>query len=404
MSFDSRALRRQFPLFARQPALHYLDNAATAQLPQAVLDALIAHETGRRANVARGAYPLAEEATEAYALARERVRRFLNAASAAEVVFTSGTTASINLFAHAFGARLGAGDEILVSEAEHHSNFVPWQQLAERSGARLRLLPLAADGRIDTARIEQFVSARSKLVAITHVSNVTGALTDLAAVVRAARAVGARVMVDGAQAAQHGAPDVQALGVDAYAFSGHKCFGPNAIGVLWVRSELLETLPPVFAGGGMVGHVSLAKTTYAEPPARFEAGTPPIAQAVGLGAALEWMASLPWREIRAHEERLGRCLLDALAAMPDVRILGPREMHERLPIVAFAVNGVHPHDLTQVLGDYGVCLRGGHHCAQPLHAAFGLEASARASLALYNDDADIDALLAGLDRARSMLR
>lgn len=404
MSFDSRALRRQFPLLAGQPALHYLDNAATAQLPQAVLDALIAHETERRANVARGSYPLAEDASEAYALARERVRRFLNAASVAEVVFTSGTTASINLFAHAFGARLAPGDEVVVSEAEHHSNFVPWQLLAERSEVRLRMLPLAADGRIDTARIEQFVTARCKLVAITHCSNVTGALTDLGAVLRAARAVGARVMVDGAQAAQHGALDVQALGVDAYAFSGHKCFGPNAIGVLWVRAELLETLPPVFAGGGMVGRVSLAKTTYAQPPERFEAGTPPIAQAVGLGAALEWMMSLPWREIRAHEERLGRRLLGALAAMPDVRILGPQEMHERLPIVAFAMHGVHPHDLTQVLGDYGVCLRGGHHCAQPLHAAFGVEASARASLALYNGDEDLDALLAGLEQARRTLR
>lgn len=404
MSFDYRALQRQFPLLAGQPALHYLDNAATAQLPQAVLEAIVAHESRRRANVQRGSYPLAEAASNAYAAARESVRRFLNAADAAEVVFTSGTTASINLFAHAFGVRLAPGDEVVLTEAEHHSNFVPWQLLAERQGLRLRMLPLAADGRIDTAHLEEFVTARCKLVAITHCSNVTGALTDLGAVLRAARAVGACVMVDGAQAAQHGPLDVRSLGVDAYAFSGHKCYGPNAVGVLWVRADLLATLPPVFAGGGMVGRVSLARTTYAEPPARFEAGTPPIAQAVGLGAALEWMMALPWGEVRAHEERLGRRLLEALGAMPDVRILGPTQMSERLPIVAFVMQGVHPHDLAQVLGDYGVCVRGGHHCAQPAHAAFGVEASVRASLAPYNGEADIDALLTGIEAARRVLR
>jgi len=404
VSFDPAALRRQFPLLAGDPELHYLDNAATAQLPQAVLDALVAHETHARANVQRGSYPLAEGATEAYERARESVRRFLNAGRADEVVFTSGTTAAINVFAHAFGARLAAGDEIVITRAEHHSNFVPWQLLRERRGAALRVLPLAGDGRIDLARLAEAVTARCRLIAITHASNVTGALTDLAAVVSAARAVGARVLVDGAQAAQHGPLDVQRLGVDAYAFSGHKCFGPNGVGVLWVRRELLESLPPVFAGGGMVGRVSLEETTFADAPARFEAGTPPIAQAVGLAAALEWMLSLPWAEIRAHEERLARRLLAALAGMDDVAILGPRETRERLPIVAFNLRGIHSHDLTQVLGDGGVCLRGGHHCAQPLHAAFGVEASVRASFALYNDDADIDALIAGLAAARRTLR
>lgn len=404
MSFDPAALRRQFPLLAGDPDLHYLDNAATAQLPQAVLDALVAHETRARANVQRGSYPLAEAATEAYECARESVRRFLNAGRADEVVFTSGTTAAINIFAHAFGERLAAGDEIVITQAEHHSNFLPWQLLRERRGAALRVLPLAGDGRIDLARLAEAVTARCRLIAITHGSNVTGALTDLAAVVSAARAVGARVLVDGAQAAQHGPLDVQRLGVDAYAFSGHKCFGPNGVGVLWVRRELLESLPPVFAGGGMVGRVSLEKTTFADAPARFEAGTPPIAQAVGLAAALEWMLSLPWAEIRAHEERLARRLLAALAGMDDVAILGPRETRQRLPIVAFNLREIHSHDLTQVLGDGGVCLRGGHHCAQPLHAAFGVEASVRASFALYNDDADVDALIAGLDAARRTLR
>ena len=404
MSFDPAALRRQFPLLAGDAWLHYLDNASTAQLPQAVLERLVLHETRTRANVQRGSYSLAERASEAYACARESARRFLNAARAEEVVFTSGTTASINVFAQAFGARLSPADEIVISAAEHHSNFVPWQLLRDRSGARLRMLPLTRDGRIDLAHLADFVTARCKLIAITHCSNVTGALTDIAAVRRAARAVGARVLVDGAQAAQHGAVDVQALDVDAYAFSGHKCFGPNGVGVLWVRAELLETLPPAFAGGGMVGRVSLEQTTFADPPARFEAGTPPIAQAVGLGAALDWMMALPWVEIRAHEERLARRLLGALGEMEDVSILGPRDTQARLPIVAFNLRDVHPHDLAQVLGDHGLCLRGGHHCAQPLHAAFGLDASTRASFAPYNDDADVDALLEGLAAARRILR
>ncbi|OFZ89900.1 MAG: hypothetical protein A2V78_05010 [Betaproteobacteria bacterium RBG_16_64_18] len=404
MSFDPAALRRQFPLLAGDARLHYLDNASTAQMPQAVLERLVSHETRTRANVQRGSYALAERASEAYAGARERARRFLNAARAEEVVFTSGTTASINIFAQAFGARLAPADEIVISAAEHHSNFVPWQLLRDRSGARLRMLPLTRDGRIDLARLADFVTARCRLIAITHCSNVTGALTDIAAVRRAARAVGARVLVDGAQAAQHGAVDVQALDVDAYAFSGHKCFGPNGVGVLWVRAELLETLPPAFAGGGMVARVSLEQTSFADPPTRFEAGTPPIAQAVGLGAALDWMMALPWVEIRAHEERLARRLLGALGEMEDVSILGPRDTQARLPIVAFNLRDVHPHDLAQVLGDYGLCLRGGHHCAQPLHAAFGLEASTRASFAPYNDDADVDALLEGLAAARRILR
>jgi cysteine desulfurase/selenocysteine lyase len=369
-----------------------------------VLDAVLAHETGRRANVGRGTYALAEQASEAYAFARERVRRYLNAGGAAEVVFTSGTTASINLFAQALGARLAPGDEVLVSEAEHHSNLVPWQLAAARSGARLRVLPVDAEGRIATRRLGEYVGARCRLIAITQASNVTGALTDLEAVRAAARAVGACVLVDGAQAAPHGPPDVQALGIDAYAFSGHKCFAPNGVGVLWMRAELAESLPPAFGGGGMVGRVSLDAATYAAPPARFEAGTPPVAQAVGLGAALDWLAALPWREIRAHEERLERRLLEGLAAMPNIRVLGPAQTRARLPIVAFTMQGVHPHDLTQVLGDYGVCLRGGHHCAQPLHAAFGVEASSRASLAPYNTDEDIDALLAGLAAARDILR
>lgn len=404
MDFDPRALRRQFPLLAGDPQLHYIDNAATAQVPQTVLDALVAHETRLRANVQRGAYPLAEQATEAYARARDAVRRFLNAPLTDEVVFTSGTTGGINLFAYAFGARLAPGDEIVVSQAEHHSNLVPWQLLAQRSGAQLRMLPVARDGRLAVARLAEVVGPRCRLIAVTHASNVTGAITDLAPFVAAARAVGARVLADGAQAAAHGEADMQRLGVDAYAFSGHKCFGPNAIGALWVRGELAETLPPVFGGGGMVGEVKFEASTYRAPPARFEAGTPPIAQAVALGAALDWMAALPWAEVRAHEQRLARRTLEALGAMDDITLLGPRDTVARLPVVAFTMRGVHSHDLVQVLGDHGLCLRGGHHCAQPLHEALGAETSTRASFAPYNDDGDVDALIAALDAARRILR
>ncbi len=404
MSFDPAALRRQFPLLAGDPTLHYLDNAATAQIHQSVLERLVAHETRARANVQRGSYPLAEGASEADWRARESARCFLNAPRAEEVVFTSGATASINVFAQSFGARLKPGDEIVVSAAEHHSNFVPWQLVAQRAGARLRMLPVAKDGRIDFSRLAEFVGPRCRILAITHCSNVTGAVTDFAPLVRAARAGGARVLADGAQAAQHGPLDVQQLAVDAYAFSGHKCYAPNGVGALWVTGELLETLPPVFGGGGMVGRVTLDETTFAAPPARFEAGTPPIAQAVALGAALDWMRTLPWAEIHVHELRLAARLIDSLAAMDDVALVGPRETKDRLPIVAFNLRDIHPHDLTQVLGDRGVALRGGHHCAQPLHAALGFEASARASFALHNDDADVDALLEGLDAARGILR
>jgi len=404
VSFDPADLRRQFPLLAGNTRLHYLDNAATAQVHHTVLERIVAHETRARANVERGTYPLAEQASEAYANARECVRRYLNSARADEVVFTSGTTASINIFAQSFGARLAPGDEIVVSAAEHHSNFVPWQLLRDSRGARLRMLALADDGRIDLSNLGDFVTPRCRLIAVTHGSNVTGALTDIAALRRAARSVGARLLIDGAQAAQHGPVDVRALDADAYAFSGHKCFGPNGIGVLWVRAELAETLPPVFAGGGMVGQVSLEKTTFAASPARFEAGTPPIAQAVGLGAALDWVMTLPWNEIRAHEERLTSRLLRALDGMDDAIVLGPSDTRARLPIVSFNIRGIHAHDLTQVLGDRDLCLRGGHHCAQLLHAAFGLEASVRASFAPYNDDADVDALLEGLATARRILR
>lgn len=403
MSFSAAKWRGHFPLLAAHRELHYLDNAATGQLCEAALDAVTRHELTHRANVLRGTYRLAEQADAAYENARRQVAAYLNAADAGEVVFTSGTTASINLVAHALGQGLKPGDEVALSLAEHHSNFVPWQMLRERRGIVLRFIPLAPDGRLDLSRLDETITPCCRLVAVTHASNVTGAITDLAPVVAAARAVGARVLADGAQAVQHGPVNVEALGVDFYAFSGHKAFGPTGVGVLWGRAEALAALPPFLGGGGMIGRVTAGETTYAPPPRRFEAGTPPIAQAVGLGAALDWLRAQPWTELNAHTQRLAQRLLDQLAVLPGLTFLGPRDMQQRLPIVSFDLAGLHPHDVCQVLDRHGVAVRGGHHCAQPLMDFFGVPGAVRASLAPCNDEADIDALLAGLREAMRKL-
>lgn len=403
MSFSPAQWRSHFPLLAAHPELHYLDNAASGQLCAAALEAVTGHELQHRANVLRGIYRLAEQADAAYERARRQVAAYLNAAAVEEVVFTAGTTASINLVAHAFGDGLEPGDEIVLSLAEHHSNFVPWQMLRKRRGVVLRFLPLAADGRLDLSRLGEVITPRCKLVTVTHASNVTGAVTDLTPLIAAAHAVGARVLVDGAQAVQHGPVDVQALGIDFYAFSGHKVFGPTGVGVLWGRAEALAALPPFLGGGGMIGRVTAEESTYAEPPRRFEAGTPPIAQAVGLGAALDWLRRQPWEDMHAHTARLAQRLLEALAVLPGLTFLGPRALRERLPIVSFHLAGLHPHDACQILDEHGVAVRGGHHCAQPLMDFFGVAGAVRASLAPYNDDADVDALLAGLKDAMRKL-
>ncbi len=404
MKFNPHEWRRHFPLLANHSRLHYLDNAATGQMCEPSFDAVTLHELTHRANVLRGTYRLAEQADAAYEQARRQVAAYLNAASADEVVFTSGTTASINLVAHAFGDMLQPGDEVVLSLAEHHSNFVPWQMLRERRGVVLRLLPLTDEGRLDLTRLGEVVTPRCKLAAVTHASNVTGAVTELAPLVAAARAVGARVLLDGAQAVQHGPVDVATLGVDFYAFSGHKAFGPTGVGVLWGRAEALAALPPFLGGGGMIGRVTVGETTYAPPPRRFEAGTPPIAQAIGLGAALDWLREQPWAAMNAHTERLAQRLLDGLAVLPGLTFIGPRDMAQRLPIVAFDIAGIHPHDACQMLDERGVAVRGGHHCAQPLMDHFGVQGAVRASIAPYNDEADIDALLTGLRDAIQRLR
>lgn len=407
-AFDADAVRAQFPIFSTAPAdgppLHYLDSGATSQTPRAVIDAVARFEAHGRANVRRGAHRLAETATIAYEDARATVARYLNAADPAEVVFTAGTTAAINLLAWSQGALLQPGDSVVISGLEHHSNIIPWQQLRDRVGIELRVLPVTDDGRIDLRALPQVVTGRCRLIALAHCSNVTGAVLDVAPVVAAARAVGALVCLDGAQRAPHGPLDVQALGVDFYCFSGHKTYGPTGIGVLWGRAALLDAMPPFQTGGSMIGRVTLERTQWADPPARFEAGTPPIAQAVGLAAALAWAAALDWPAALAHERRLTGRLLDGLAAVPGVRVLGPAGVQDRLGVVSFDAGAAHAHDVCQILDGRGVALRGGHHCAQPLMDRFGVVASSRASLAPYNTDADIDALLAGLDEALAILR
>ena len=393
--FDVAAIKREFPGLA-DPRLHYLDNAATAQMPEVVLGALRRFEVEARANVHEGVHRLGRAATAAYDEARNRVARFLHAYSAEEIIFTYGTTSSINLAAFSFGALLKPGDEILSSVLEHHSNLVPWQKLAERRGVVLRFLPMTGDGRLELDWLDSELTDRCRLVALTHCSNVTGAMTDVARVVAASRAVGANVLLDGAQRAPHGPVDVRRLGIDFYAFSGHKTYGPTGIGVLWGRRELLAAMPPFMTGGQMIDQVSLTDASFRAPPRRFEAGTPPIAAAVGLGAALDFMQALDWRAIQSHELRLTRRLLDGLAAIRGVRVLGPLDTHDRRGVVSFAVERFSAEQVCRHLDSHGVALRGGYHCAQPLLRAFGVDGAARASLAPYSLDDDVDALFTGL--------
>ena len=399
------ALRDQFPIFAAQPGpFHYLDNAATGQICRAAAEALWRFETTSRANVKRGVYRLADQATLAFQQARAQVAAYLGAADPDEVVFTSGCTLALNTAAHALSSRLRPGDEILVSQLEHHSNIVPWQMAAERTGAKIRAIPVTEEGRLAYDRLEEVVTPRTRIVAVTHASNVTGAVTEVGRLRDAADAVGALLVLDGAQRAPHGPIDVQALGCDLYAFSGHKMFGPTGAGALWGRKELLAELPPFLGGGEMIRRVEIERSTYAPPPHRFEAGTPAIGPVIGLGAAAAWLATLDWAALGRQELALTEAILDGLATLPGIRVQGPSGTQGRLGVVSFSVEGAHPHDICQMLDEVGVCLRGGHHCAQPLMDAFDLPATARASLAPYNDMADVAALIAGLDWAIARLR
>lgn len=406
MSFDVADVRRQFPILSADidgRRVHYLDNGASAQVPDAVLDALRTYETTGRANVLRGVHRLAERATEAYEGARAEVAAFLGVAPM-EIVFTGGCTAAINLVAFSYGSLLQPGDRVLVSELEHHSNIVPWQLLRQRRGIELDVVPVTVDGRIDLDALPRLLTPRTKLVSLAHVSNVTGALVDVHAVVRLARSVGAKVMLDGAQRAPHGPLDLPSLGIDFYAFAGHKAYGPNGIGVLWARPEHLEAMPPFMGGGSMIGRVTFGETTWAPPPRRFEAGTPPIGPAIGLGAACKWMRALDWTGAHAHEMALVERLMGGLQKIDGATLFGPASLQNRYPVVSFTLDGVHPHDIAQTLDSFGVAVRAGHHCCQPLMERFDLDGTTRVSMAPYNDQSDIDALLEGVAHAARTLR
>ncbi|WP_298460164.1 SufS family cysteine desulfurase [uncultured Cellulomonas sp.] len=399
------AVRADFPLLARTlrdgKPLVYLDSGATSQKPDVVLDAEQDFYAQRNAAVHRGAHQLAEEATEAFEHAREQVASFVGA-DVGEVVWTTNATAGLNLVAYAMSnatagrggeaARrfaLAPGDEIVVTEAEHHANLVPWQELAARTGAVVRWVGVDDDGRLRTDELAHVVTDRTRVLAFTHASNVTGAVTDVAPFVARARAVGALTVLDACQSVPHLPVDLHALGVDFAVFSGHKMLGPTGVGALYGRRELLEAMPPVATGGSMVEVVTMQSTTYAPPPQRFEAGTQMVAQAIGMGAAAAYLAELGMDAVAAHEAALAAELLDAVASVPHVRVLGPTDTRDRLATVSFVVDGVHAHDVGQVLDDAGVAVRVGHHCAQPLHRRFGVAATARASASVYTTSQEI---------------
>jgi cysteine desulfurase/selenocysteine lyase len=402
-TLDVTAVRGDFPILLSRihgNSLVYLDNAATTQKPRVVVDRVARCYTEENANT-RGVHRLSERATEIYESARETIRRFLNAAASREILFVRGTTEGINLVAQTYGrAHVGAGDEIVISELEHHSNIVPWQILAEEKGARLRIIPITDAGELRLDEYERLLNDRTRLVAVAHVSNALGTINPIAGIVRRAHARGIPVLVDGAQAVAHMPVDVQALDCDFYAFSGHKVFGPTGIGVLWGRERLLEAMPPYQAGGGTISSVTFERTGFAGLPQKFEAGTPYVAGAIGLAAAIEYLTGVGLDQVGAHERDLLAYGTEALSQVPGLRLTGTAR--EKAGILAFVLEGVHPHDIATILDRAGVAIRAGHHCCQPLMARLGVPATARASLALYNAPDDIDALVRSLNEVRAV--
>ncbi|MBL9086537.1 MAG: cysteine desulfurase [Planctomycetia bacterium] len=402
--FDPRRVRAEFPILARAvrgKPLVYLDNAATTQKPVAVLEALDGFYRAHNANIHRAVHTLSQEATLAFDAARETVRRFLNAADAREVIFTRGTTEGINLVAQAWGrANLRAGDEVLLTTMEHHSNIVPWQLVAAERGAVVRVVPIDDAGTLDLDAFHRLLGPRTRLVAVGHVSNALGTVNPVADLARAAHAAGALVLVDGAQAVAHARVDVRALDADFYAFSGHKVFGPTGIGALYGKRALLEAMPPWQGGGDMIRTVSFAGSTWADLPSKFEAGTPDVAGAVGLGAALAWFSALPFDAVAAHEADLLAHGTEVLSRVPGLRLVGTSP--HKASVLSFTLDGVHPHDIGTLLDLEGVAVRTGHHCAQPVMERYGVPATARASLALYNLRDDLDALVAALAKVRAL--
>ncbi|MGB8327166.1 MAG: cysteine desulfurase [Steroidobacteraceae bacterium] len=397
-------VRRDFPVLAQRVHGHplsFLDSAASAQRPQAVIDAVTHYESTMHANVHRGVYQLSQVATAAFEGARDRVRRFINARSAKEIVFVRGTTEAINLVAQSYvRPRFGPGDEILITMLEHHANIVPWQMACQQTGATLKFAPIDRRGELIFEQFEQLLGPRTRLVAATHVSNALGSILPVQQIVAAAHERGVPVLFDGAQALPHGRVDVQALGCDFYAFSGHKIYGPTGIGVLYGREELLRAMPPWQGGGDMILTVSLEGSTWNELPWKFEAGTPNISGAIGLAAALDYIESLGIDAVRAHEQRLLERATAELERIPGLTLIGTAR--HKAALVSFVLDGVHAHDLGTVLDSEGVAVRTGHHCAMPVMQFFGVPATARASFACYNDDVDLDRLVRALGVARKV--
>jgi cysteine desulfurase/selenocysteine lyase len=411
MTFDAVAIRKDFPIFTRTirdgKRLVYLDSGATSQKPNAVIDAESNFYRFHNAAVHRGAHQLAEEATDAFENARAVVAKFINA-SVDEVVFTKSATESLNLIAYSIGNALKGSrffldskDKIVVTEMEHHANLIPWQQLAARTGAQLGWFEVTVDGRLDLSNIEKVITENTKVVALTHQSNVLGTINPLAEIIKRAHAVGAVVVLDACQSAPHMPIDVKQLDIDFLVFSGHKAVGPTGVGVFWGKSELLAQLPPFLTGGSMIESVTMTSATWASAPRKFEAGVPNMAQAVGLGAALTYLESIGMQKIFDHEKTLTASLLSKLTEIESLRVIGPKEMVDRGGAVSFIVEGIHPHDLGQYLDSRGIAVRTGHHCAWPLTRKLGVAATTRASLYLYNTEEDLDELVSGVRGAIS---
>jgi cysteine desulfurase/selenocysteine lyase len=412
MSTDLSSCKKDFPIFERKVrggnSLIYLDSGATSQKPNSVIEAESNFYRTVNAAVHRGAHLLAEEASEAYESAREKVAAFIGAISN-EVIFTKSATESLNIIAYSFGnpdsrINIKAGDQIVVTEMEHHANLIPWQQLAKRTGAELRWLSVTADGRIDLTNLDQVITKKTKIVAITHQSNVLGSILPVETIVKASHAVGALVVLDACQSAPHFALDVKKLDIDFLAFSGHKTLGPTGIGVLWGKFDLLEKLEPSLFGGSMVDSVTMESATWAATPRKFEAGVPNMAQAVGLSAAIDYLNQIGMHNIAQHEQDLTSYLLKGIISISGVKVIGPVDMKDRGGVVSFTVDGVHPHDVGQVLDQYGIAVRTGHHCAWPLMRKLNLVGTTRASLYLYNSKSDVDFLLESIEKVKSYFK
>lgn len=401
--YDVEAIRADFPILAKQvhgSALTFLDNGASAQKPRQVLDAMRRMYEEEYANVHRGAYSLSEAATAAYEASRETVRAFLNARSEREIVYTANATAAINLVARSFGELLKPGDEIVVTEMEHHSNIVPWQLLRDRAGLVLKACPVLEDGSLDLQAMRGLITEKTKLVAVAHVSNVLGTVNPVAEIGQWAHAVGAKMLIDGSQAVQHMPVDVQALDCDFYVFTGHKLYGPTGIGVLYGREAVLDAMPPFLGGGDMISSVTIEKSTWADLPAKFEAGTPAIVQAVGLAAAIDYVTAVGLERIATHEHRLLNQAMQRLSAVDGLTLVGTAP--GKASVVSFTMKAAHPHDIATVIDRYGVCVRAGHHCAEPLMTRLGIAGTARASFAMYNTADEVERLAVALERVNRL--